>query len=78
MARHKELPYPSANTLRFAIRDSALSKIVRGQLNGNAVTWYETNVMFSHFPSNMSYYLVAVFELNFELGTWQGFHNYSI
>jgi hypothetical protein len=33
-------PYPSVNILRFAIGDSSLTEIVRGQLDRHAVTRY--------------------------------------
>jgi len=61
--------------LRFAIGDSALRKVVRGQLNRHAITRYDTNKMFTHLPSDMSYYLVAVFKLDFKLSTRKRLNN---
>lgn len=56
--------------LRFAIGDSPLRKIVRGQLNRYAVAWHDSDVVFPHLTSNMSYYLMAVFEFYAKLSTW--------
>lgn len=60
----------SMNVLTFAIGDSALSKIVRGQLNRHAVAGDNTDVMLPHLASNVSYNYVAVFEFNAKLSTW--------
>ena len=56
--------------LLLAIGDSALTEIVRGQLDRNAVTGYDSDKMLPHLTGNMSYNLVAVLELNLKLSTW--------
>ena len=55
--------------LTFAVRDSALRKIVRCQLNRNAVPGYDADKMFPHLAGNVSYDLMAIFELNLELSS---------
>ncbi len=64
--------YPVVKALGLAIGDSSLSKIIRGQLDRNAVTWHDTNVMFSHFTGDVSYNLMTVFELDTKLSTRKG------
>ncbi len=54
----------------FAIGDSALRKIVRGQLNRHAVARYDSDKMLPHLAGNMSYYLMAVLKLYTELSPW--------
>ena len=44
----------------LAIGDSALSKIIRGQLNRNAITGYYSYEMLAHLPGDMSYDFMAV------------------
>ena len=55
--------------LSFAIGDSALRKIVRGQLDRHAVAGHDTDEMLPHFAGNVSYNLMAVFELYPELSS---------
>jgi len=59
-------------SLAFAIRDSALTKIVRSQLNRNAVTGYDTDVMLPHLACDMSYDLMAILEFDTKLSTREG------
>ena len=63
--------------LSFAIGDSALRKIVRGQLNRNAVAWDDTDEVLPHLTGNVSYNLMAVFEFYPKLSPWQGLNNRS-
>jgi len=56
-------------SLGFAIGDSALSKIVRGQLDRNAVAWHNSDKVFPHFACNVSYDFMAVLEFNTKLST---------
>lgn len=56
---------------RLAIGDSALSKIVRGQLDRHAVSRYDSDKMFPHLPSDMSYDLMTIFKFDLELGAWK-------
>jgi hypothetical protein len=63
--------------LAFAVRDSALSKIVRGQLNSNAIPWHQTNEMFPHLASDVSYNLMAVLEFHPELSPGKRFDDCS-
>lgn len=65
----------SIKVLPFAIGDSALRKIVRGQLDRHAVTWYEADEVFPHLTGNMSYNLMAVLEFDSKLSPWKGLHN---
>jgi len=60
--------------LWFAIGDSALRKIVRGQLDRHAVTGDDTYEVFTHFAGNVSYDLMAVFELDSKLSTREGLY----
>lgn len=55
--------------LVFAVSYPTLRQIVRSQFYLNAVSWYETDVMFPHPTGDMSYDLMAVFKLDPELGT---------
>jgi hypothetical protein len=61
--------------LRFAIGDSSLSKIVRGQLNRYAITWYDADIMFPHLTCDVSYYLMAVLKLDSKLSTREGLNH---
>jgi hypothetical protein len=63
--------------LTFAIGDSSLTEIVRGQLDRHAVTRYDANKMFPHLPCNMSYNLVAVFKFYSKLSTRKGLYDCS-
>ena len=56
--------------LTLAIGDSALGKIIRGQLNRHAVSGYDSYVVFTHLTGDVGYNDMAVFKLNFELGAW--------
>ena len=61
--------------LTFAIRDSALRKIVRCQLYRNAVPWYDSDVVLPHLTGDVSYDLMAILELYLELCSRQGFYD---
>ena len=63
--------------LTFAIGDSALSKIVRGQLDRNAVTGDNPDKMLPHLSGDVSYDLMAVLEFYTELSPWKGLDNCS-
>jgi len=63
--------------LTSAVGDSALRKIVRGQLDRHAIPGYKANEMFPHLAGDMSYNLVAIFELHTKLRTREGFDNSS-
>ncbi len=56
--------------LAFAVRNSALTEIVRSQFYSNAITGYNADKMLPHLPSNMSYNLMAVLEFNTKLSPW--------
>ncbi len=62
----------SLKVLTFAVRDSALTKIVRRQLNRNAVTWHDADEMLPHLAGNVSYNLMAIFEFDSKLSTRKG------
>jgi hypothetical protein len=62
--------------LTSTIRDSALSKIVRGQLNRNAVARYNSDEMLPHFTGDVSYDSMAVLKFDSKLSTREGL-NYS-
>ena len=59
-------------TLTFAIGDSSLRKIVRGQLDRNAVTRDETDEMLPHLAGDVSYNLMAVLKLDPKLSPRKG------
>jgi hypothetical protein len=61
--------------LAFAIGDSALSKIIRGQLNRHAVARDYPDKMLAHLACDVSYDLMAVFKLYPELCPWQGLND---
>lgn len=42
------------NLILQAEADSALSKIVRGQLNFYLIAWYQTDVVLAHFTRYMA------------------------
>ena len=63
--------------LTFAIGDSALREIVRGQFNRHAVAGDDTNEVLAHLAGYMSYDLMAILELDAKLGPRQGLHNGS-
>jgi hypothetical protein len=60
----------TSEILGFAIGDSALRKIVGGQLNRHAVAGYDADKMLPHFTSDMSYDLMAVLEFYTKLSPW--------
>jgi hypothetical protein len=62
-------------TLAFAVRDSSLREIVRGQLDRNAVSWYDANVVLPHLTGDVSYNPVAVLEFDDKLSTREGLDN---
>ena len=64
----------SAKVLPSAVRDSALRKIVRGQLDSNAIARDKTDEVFPHLASDMSYNLMAIFEFDTKLSTREGLH----
>lgn len=59
--------------LTLAVGDSALRKIVRGQLDRNAVSGDDSDEVFPHLTGDVSYNFMAVFELYPELRPRQGF-----
>lgn len=63
--------------LTFAIGDSALRKIVRGQLDRNAVSGDDSNEVLPHLTGYMSYNLVAILEFHSKLSPWKGLDNRS-
>ena len=63
---------PLELALAFAIGDSALRKVVRGQLNRHAVSWHDANVVFPHLTGDVSYNLMAVFEFYTKLSPRKG------
>jgi hypothetical protein len=58
--------------LPFAVGDSALRKIVRGQLDRNAVARDDADEVFPHLAGNVSYDLMAVFKFYSKLSPWKG------
>ena len=67
----------TALILTFAIGDSALRKIVRGQLDRNAVAGDDADKMLPHLACNMSYNFMAVFKFYAKLSPWKGLDNCS-
>lgn len=65
----------TVRALRFAIGDSSLSQIVRGQLNRYAVARYNSDEMLPHLPGDVSYNLMAVFKFDSKLSTRQGLND---
>lgn len=59
--------------LCFAIGDSSLRKIVRGQLDRYAVAGYDSDKVLPHLACDVSYYFMAIFELDSELCARQSF-----
>jgi hypothetical protein len=57
---------------RLAVRDSALTQVVRRQLNRNAVPWHEANEVLSHLTGDVSYNLMTILEFDTELSPWKG------
>jgi hypothetical protein len=64
--------YPG-NVLASAIGDSALTEIVRSQLNRNAVTWHNAYEMLPHFTGDMSDYFVAILKFDAKLRSGERF-----
>jgi hypothetical protein len=65
------------SNLSFAIGDSSLSKIIRGQLDRNAVTGDDSDEVLPHLSGNVSYYLMAVLEFYTKLSPGKGLDNCS-
>lgn len=63
--------------LGFAVGDSALTKIVRRQLDRNAVAGDNANEMLAHFAGNVSYDSMAVLKFDAKLSTRKGLDNRS-
>lgn len=61
--------------LTLAIGDSSLRKIVRGQLDRNAVSGDNSDKMFPHLAGDMSYNFMAVLEFYAKLSPWKGLNN---
>jgi hypothetical protein len=74
-APFRRVTHCSYYLLTFAIGDSALSKIVRGQLDRNAVSGYDSDKMFPHLTGDVSYNLMAVLEFYAKLSPWKGLDN---
>jgi hypothetical protein len=66
------MPFCEGSGLASAIGDSALTEIVRCQLNRHAVTWYDSDKVLPHLASDMSYNLMAVFKFYSKLSTREG------
>ena len=60
----------------MSICNSTFGHIVLAYLNGNFVTWKDTNVESSHFPADICEYFMSVFKLDFEPCVRQGFNNF--
>jgi len=63
--------------LSLAVRNSALTKIVRCQFYGNAITGYDSDKMLPHLAGDMSYNLMSVFKLYSKLSTREGLDDCS-
>ena len=63
--------------LTFAVGDSALTEIVRGQLDRHAIARHNTDKMFPHLACDMSYNFVAVFKFYSKLSTRKGLYDCS-
>ncbi len=61
----------------LAVGDSALRKIVRGQLDRNAIAWDYPDKVLAHFTGDVSYNLMAVLEFYAKLSPWKGLNNRS-
>lgn len=61
---------PLELALAFAIGDSPLREIVRGQLDRYAVSWHDADVVLPHLAGDVSYNLMAVLELYAKLSPW--------
>lgn len=59
----------------FAIGDSSLRKVVRGQLDRNAVARHNPDEMLPHLTRDVSYDLMAVFEFDAKLSPRKGLDN---
>lgn len=62
------------NLISQAEADSALRKIVRGQLNFYLIAWYKTDVVLAHFSGNVGDNTMAILKLDLELRIRQCFH----
>lgn len=65
------------NWLTFAIGDSALRKIVRGQLDRHAIPGDDADKMLPHLAGDMSYNFMAILEFYAKLSPWKGLDNCS-
>lgn len=63
--------------LAFAVRNSALTEIIRSQFYGNAIAGHDSDKMLPHLASNMSYNSMAVFEFYTKLSPWEGLDDYT-
>lgn len=63
--------------LPFAVGDSALRKIVRGQLDRNAIPGHDADKMLPHLAGDMSYNFMAVLEFYTKLSPGKGLDNCS-
>lgn len=59
-------------SLTLAVRYSTLTQVVRCQFYRNAVAGDDSDKMFPHLASNMSYNLMSVFKLYSKLSPWEG------
>ncbi len=64
------------NVLTQPAADPTLAEVVWSQLHRYFVTWHNTDEVFPHFPCDVRYDSMAVFEFDAKLSTWQGL-NYS-
>jgi len=67
--------YPTVDALTQATADSALTEIVRSQLNRNFVTRYDANEVFPHLSSDVRYDSMSILELDTKLSTRKGLDN---
>jgi hypothetical protein len=71
---HADHPLSAGDTLLlielvFAVSYPTLRQIVRSQFYLNAVSWHQADVVLPHAAGDMSYDLMAVFELDPKLGS---------
>lgn len=62
----------SRKSSTFAVRDTALRKVVWSKLHRNRIAGDDTNEMFPHLTSDVRYNLMAVFKLYSKLSTREG------
>ena len=73
-----EVTFRSGPELSVTIGDTTTSEIVRGKLDGNAVSWENANVVRSHLAGEVAENCMSILQLNPEHGIWKRVDNLAI